>query len=113
MHALTDQTHDDFFIADELAGTLADDFDLPALALGVTRVHAIKITREQCGLVPAGARADLQKDVAAVEWIGRQQEPAYYPLERLLPRRGREQLFFRPLPHLGVEILHHLARSRG
>ena len=45
--------------------------DPPPLALGVLRVHAHQLGREERGLVAAGAGADLEEDVLLVVRIAR------------------------------------------
>ena len=63
----------DFLVAAEFALALRHDLDLPALALGITRVHAEEIGSEQRRLITAGTGADFEKDVALVVGIFRQQ----------------------------------------
>ncbi len=48
--------------------------DLPALPLGVARVHAHEVGGEECGFVAAGAGADLEDGGAVVERIARHKE---------------------------------------
>jgi hypothetical protein len=50
-----------------------DDLGLPAPALGVPQVHAQQVTGEYRRLIPARARAYLQKDIAFIARIARQQ----------------------------------------
>ena len=51
-------------VAAQLAGDSRHHLDLPALALGVARVHAEQVAGEQRRLVAAGAGADFEEDVA-------------------------------------------------
>src|SRR3546814_5025919 len=57
---------DDLAEAAVLAGAGRFDFDPPALALGVARIHAQQVAGEDRRLATAGAGADLQ-----VQEIGR------------------------------------------
>ncbi len=71
--ALTDDAHDHFPVAAELARRRRDDLGLPAVPLGVAHVHAQQIAGEQSGFVAAGAGADLEEHVALVVGIAGQQ----------------------------------------
>ncbi len=68
-----DDARDDFLVATHLARTFRDDLDLPAAALGESRVHAKDVARKQGGLVATGAGAHFEKDVAFVIGVFRQQ----------------------------------------
>ena len=74
---------DDFLVAAVFAGAGGQDFQLPALALGVARVHAEQVAGEDRRLVAAGAGAHFQEDIAFVARILRNQQQA----ERALPVR--------------------------
>ena len=87
--------------------------DLPALALGVARVHAVEVAREQRGFVAAGAGADLEDRVLAVARILRQEQDL--DLLLVVPRLLLElaQLFARQLAQLGIGLgLGHLLGLR-
>src|SRR5688500_6422302 len=79
----------------------AQDFEAPAPALGVTRVHAKQVSREQRRLLAAGPTADFQDRILVVVRIaGEQQHPdllfdaAFLELELLdLFSRERAQLW--------------------
>src|SRR3989454_11083488 len=77
------------------------DLDLPALALGVLRVHARQVRGEQRGLLAARAGADLDEDVLLVVGIARQEQALQLVLERRLA--GGEVV------HLGLSELDELA----
>jgi hypothetical protein len=77
---------DDLLVAAVLARALAHHLDLPALALGVARVHAEQVAREDRGLVAAGAGTDLEEQVRFVVGVLRDQEPG--ELERLCLEPG-------------------------
>ena len=79
--------------------------DPPALALGVLRVHAGEIRREQRRLVAAGAGANLHEDVPLVVRVARQQEPLQLLLERRLPGGEVVDLRLRQLGELAVAAL--------
>src|SRR4051812_8877629 len=70
--ALADKAGDDFLVAADLREALGNDFDLPALALCVTRVHAKEVAREERRLVAARAGAHLDEHIAIVVRILRQ-----------------------------------------
>ena len=86
--ALADQARDHLLVAAELGHALRDDLDLPALALGIARVHAEEVAGEQRRLVAAGPCAHLEKQVAIVVRIARQQRLLQLRFE-LLHRRAR------------------------
>ena len=73
-HVLALDQRDDFLHAARRALVHRHHLDLPALALGVARVHAVEVAGEQRGLVAAGAAADLEDRVLAVVRILRQQQ---------------------------------------
>src|SRR2546426_3110663 len=77
------------------------DLDLPALALGVLRVHTRQLRGEQRGLLAACAGADLDEDVLLVVGIARQEQALQLVLERRLA--GGEVV------HLGLSELDELA----
>ena len=89
-------------------GIHVEDFHLPALALGVVLVHFIEVAGEQCGLVAAGAGADLHDAAAAVGVLAadghvEQLVPAGFALGLQLGQFGLGQL-----AHLRVGALEHL-----
>src|SRR5690606_21183167 len=53
--AIAFDARDDFLVATVFAGVFAEDFDAPAAAFGVARIHAEQVAGEDRGLVPAGA----------------------------------------------------------
>ena len=65
---------DDFLDAADAGVAQIQHLDLPALALGVARVHAEQVRREQRRLVAAGAGADFEHDVLRVVGILRNEE---------------------------------------
>ena len=66
VRALPDDARDHFLVAAELGGALRNDLHLPALALGVARVHAEQVAGEKRRFVAAGAGAHLEEGVALV-----------------------------------------------
>ena len=72
-NALTDDATDDFAKAAVLAGTLAQGFDLPTLLLAIAGIHPKQIAGEDRGLIAAGASSDLEKNIARIAWIDRDQ----------------------------------------
>ena len=75
---------DDFLVAAVFAGAGGFDFDLPALAFGVARVHAEQVAGEDRRFVAAGAGADFQVEVAFVARVLRDQLREQFGVE-LLP----------------------------
>ena len=65
---------DDFLVAAVLAGAGGQHLELPALALGVARVHAEQVAGENRRLVAAGAGAHFEEDVGVVARILRDQQ---------------------------------------
>ncbi len=64
--ALAVELEDDLLVAALLTLVGGDDFGPPALALGVARVHAVEVAREEAGFLAARAGAHLDDDVALV-----------------------------------------------
>ena len=84
--APADDAADDFLVPAVLALALAEHFDLPALALGVARVHPEQVARENRRLVAAGAGADFEKDIRVV--AAGLSAPAAWSARTLRPRCG-------------------------
>src|SRR6185369_6159506 len=108
--AVARHLEDGFLDAAERALGVRDRLAAPARALDVARVHAVEIGREERGLVPTGAGADLDDRVAVVERVVREErglqprlEIGDAPLESidLVSGLGR---------HLGVVNENELAR---
>src|SRR5262249_2708146 len=92
--------------------------DLPALALGVLRVHAAELGREQRRLVATGARTNLHEDVLVVVGIAGQQQALEVNFQGALARRelvdlGLGQLGQLSVAALGRDVLSlaHLAKN--
>ena len=98
--ALADDAGDDFLVTTEVRFVGRDDFDLPALALGVARIHAEEITGKQRRLVAAGAGPDFEHDVLVVVGIFRQQEFLQVEFDLRQPRLGGFDFFFGQFGHL-------------
>src|ERR1700709_2506983 len=64
--AASNDAADDFLVTAMFAGTFAQDLDSPALGLGIARVHAKQVTREDGGLIAARAGTYLEKDIAVI-----------------------------------------------
>src|SRR5438093_50132 len=82
-----------------------DDLDPPPLTLGVLRVHADQLRREERGLVAPGAGADLEEDILLVIRITREQEALELLLERRLAAGELVDLRLRQLRQLAVAAL--------
>jgi hypothetical protein len=108
VRALADDARDHFLVAAELGRALRDDLDLPALALGVARVHAEQVAGEQRRLVAAGAGAHLEEQVAVVVRVARQQRLLQLGLELLHRARALLQLL---VGVAFIEARRHVARS--
>ena len=79
---------DDDFLDAALAGFAErHHLELPALALGVARVHAIEVAGEERRLVAARAAADFDDDVLLVVGILGQQQHLELAVELLAARR--------------------------
>ena len=83
VRALPGDARDHLLVAAQLRGALGDQLDLPALALGVARVHAEQVAGEERRLVAAGAGAHLEEQVAVVVRVARQQRLLQLGLELL------------------------------
>jgi hypothetical protein len=102
--AVAGQPADDFAVAAELGFAGRQNLDLPALALGVARIHAEEVAGEQRRLVAAGAGADFEQRCArrwgpwaAAASAARFRVRAGAPWQRRFPlRRSRA---FRDRPH--------------
>ena len=91
-----------FLVAAEVGRRFGDDLDLPALTLGIARVHAEQVRREQRRLVAARAGADFEEDVALVVGIPGQQHRLQFGLERHQASLGRAALLVGEIAHLRV-----------
>ena len=109
--ALADDARDDFLVAAHLARAFRHDLDLPALALGVARVHAEQVAGEQRRFVAAGAGADFEEDVALVVGVFRQQQllQVGFELRQSLPCAV---LDFRLGEFLHLRVGQHFLRGR-
>src|SRR2546428_13346053 len=65
---------DDFFEPTQSSRTRTHNFHTPAMVLGVARVHAKQVSREQTCLFAPGPCTDLQDDVFLIQRILRDQE---------------------------------------
>jgi hypothetical protein len=82
IRAEADDARDDLLVPAEVRGVLGDHLDLPAVAFREARVHAEQIAGENRRLVAARAGADLEKDVALVVRVLRQQHFLQVGFER-------------------------------
>ena len=98
----SDNAGDDFFIAAQLAFVGGNDFDLPAVALGVAAVHAQQIACKQRGFVAACSGAYLDEDVFVVVGIFGQQEFLQFGIERVDFGFRRFDFFGGKIFHFGV-----------
>ena len=98
VRAFARDARDDLAVAAVLAGIRAQDLHAPALPLGVAAVHPVQIAREDRGLVPARARADLEEQIRVVVGVLRHEVHEQRLLARValrderpraLPRRAR------------------------
>ena len=99
---LPDDARDDLAESAEIGRRFGHHLHLPALALGVARVHAEQVAGEERRLVAAGARADLQEDVALVVRIARQQHRLQLAADAREPFLGALPLLFRERLHLRI-----------
>src|SRR6516164_1627331 len=110
--ALAGDAADDLAEAAVLAGALAQHFDVEAFRFGITCIHAVEVAGEDRGLIPAGTRAHLEKDVALIAWIGRQQQAAQLELRRLELAREPRDLLAPERAHAGIAIVLQIARGQ-
>src|SRR6266568_817809 len=87
-----------------------NDFDLPALPLGKSGVHAEQLRGEQRRLVPPGAGADFHDRIAVVQRIARREQLGELVAEPLDLGAQALHIGARELRQLGVPVLEHLAR---
>ena len=71
--ALPGDAQDHFLVTAHVGFAARNHFNLPALALGVARVHAEQIGGEQGRLFAAGAGANFEEQITFVIRIARQQ----------------------------------------
>ena len=95
----TDDTGDDFFIAAQFAFIGGNNFDLPAVALGVAAVHAQQVACKQRGFVAARSGAHFDEDVFVVVGIFGQQQFLQFGIERV-------DFGFRRFDFFGGEVFH-------
>ena len=74
---------DDLLEAAEVALVGVEDFDRPAVALGVAAVHAVEVAGEERCFVAAGGGTDLDDDVFFVERVFRDEGAAESFFEKL------------------------------
>ena len=93
---------DHLLVAAHLAGALAVDLGAPAARLGIAQVHAQQVPGEQGGLGPAGAGADLEKAVALVVGVRRDQQPMQFGFQGVAAVGGGGQFVAGQVRHLRV-----------
>ena len=76
---------DDFLVAAGRAFAFGHDLDLPALQVGVARIHAEQVAGEERRLVAAGAGANFEDGALLVRLVAGQQHDAQI-LRRLGPQ---------------------------
>src|SRR5207253_3037057 len=101
---------DDLFEATLFGLALREDLGLPAMALGVPRVHAVKIRPEERGLLPALAGTHLDDDVLLVEGIARHELRAQTFGEVIGLRREEGGLLAGEVAQVGVITIDELLR---
>src|SRR5437867_8088455 len=100
--ALALDEEDDFLVAADARRAGVHDLDLPALTLGVLRVHPQQVAGEEARLVTSGACADLDEDVLVVVGIARQEQALEIALECRLAGRELIDLELGQLGQLAV-----------
>ena len=93
----------DFLEAADLRRVRVHELDLPALLLGIARVHAEEVARKQRGLLAADAAAYLDDDVLLVIRVLRQEQDGQLFVERLLLLHEVRELRLDERVHLVVE----------
>jgi hypothetical protein len=102
VHAEADDLGDDFLVPTHFALALRNQFDLPALTLGITEIHPEQIAGEQRGFVATGAGPYFQKDIPLVVGILRQQLSLQFVLEVEEPLFAFLHFRVDQLAHLGI-----------
>ena len=100
--AVTTDAADDFAIAAELRLARRQHFNLPALTLGKTRIHAEQVAGKQRRLVAAGAGADFQQHAALVVGVLRQQQLLQFDFEFGQSGLGGGDFLFGKIAHFRV-----------
>jgi len=92
----------DLLVAAHASFVRAEHFDLPALLLGVARIHAEQVAGENAGLVAARPRADFYDHVLAIARIFGEQHPAQAVFHLGDRRFDAADLLARQSAHIGV-----------
>ena len=108
--AAADDAADDFLVAAVLARDFPTALRRASRVVGIARVHAKQIAREDRGLIAAGAGAHFEIDVAVVA-----RDPSAAAASRALPLRARcarsgSEFFAAELAQLGVVAFGHFLR---
>ena len=90
----SDDAHDDFAVAAEVARVFGDDFGLPTPVFRVAQIHAQKIPRKEGGFVSARAGADFEKEVLFVVRILGEEGDFEVVLDRLHAAFGLADFLF-------------------
>src|ERR1041384_4370372 len=106
--ALALDEQNNFFESAQAGRVRAHDLDAPAAVLGVARVHARELGREQCRLVAAGAGANLKDHVPAVVGVFRQQKVFEARFELFFALAEQRELLLRHLAHRLVRLAEQL-----
>ena len=81
---------------------LREDLDLPALSLGVARVHAKEVGREERGLFAALRAPELEDGVLSLVRVGREEEQLDRLFEALAIAVELRELRLREIAELGI-----------
>jgi hypothetical protein len=93
---------DDFAITAKIGFAGRQHFDLPALALGIARIHPKNVAGKQRRLVAAGTGPDFEDDALFVIRVARQQQALQFDFEFGQTRLGGRHLFLGKLAHVGI-----------
>ena len=107
VNAVAGDAADDFLVAAVLSLAGRQDLDAPASILGVFRIHAKQVAREDRGLVAAGPRPNLEINIAVVERVGRNQRFLQVEQQLLALLLERRELLLAHLPDFLVRIGRH------
>ena len=83
IHVIADHPTNDFFKSTVLPFVLTHGFNTPTLAFGVAGIHSEQVTGKNSRFITAGAGADFQKHVTAIERIFRQHQHLQFLLQLL------------------------------
>ena len=105
IHTLARHRADDFLESARRAFVGTGHLQSPALALAILGVHAEEVAGKECRLVSARASADFEDSVAAVLWVGGDEEQLDFFLQLRAACLAAIQLLAGHVAHLWVGLV--------